>query len=98
MKTLIKDSLIAFVAVFALVFALPQFAQALNTPAGTGISNVATVDYDVGGSTIKIFSCYSGACTNAVASDDPTVFNVDRKVDFTVKKHSVTIESYIRLS
>jgi hypothetical protein len=70
MKKALK--LATLLAALALPLALAQGASAALTPAGTVITNQATLDYKVGG--------YS---QNAVPST-ATTFNVDRKVNFTV--------------
>lgn len=70
MKKAIK--LATLLAALALPLGAAQTASAALTPAGTVITNQATLDYKVGG--------YS---QNAVPST-ATTFNVDRKVNFTV--------------
>ena len=73
MKTATKPiSLITRLATLTAVLLFSQHAIAVGTPAGTPITNTASVDYDVG-----------GVGQTAIVSA-PTSFLVDNRVDFTL--------------
>ena len=84
MKTVSRSlSLIARLSIMASALLLGEQALALGTDAGTPVSNTATVAYDVGGNIqTPIPSDPTGNSDPAAGS--PTVFLVDRRVDFTI--------------
>ena len=60
-------------------------ARAVGTPSNTTVSNLATVDYDVGGvSQVPIESAPGGNSTPGVGNGAATTFVVDNMVDLTV--------------
>ncbi len=62
-----------------------QNVHAAGTPSGTPVSNLATVDYNVGGvSQLPIESSPSGNSTPGAGNGTATTFVVDNKVDLTV--------------
>jgi uncharacterized repeat protein (TIGR01451 family) len=60
-------------------------ALAVGTPSGTSVSNLATVDYDVGGvAQLAIESSPTGNSSPGAGAGQPTAFVVDNMVDLTV--------------
>jgi hypothetical protein len=66
---------------------LAQNALAVGTEAGTSVSNVATVDYAVGGvAQTPIESSPTGNSTAGTGAGTPTAFVVDAVIDLTVSE------------
>lgn len=76
-------SLLARLSIVASALLLGQQALALGTDAGTPVSNQATVAYDVGGNTQTPIPSDPAGNSDPLAGN-PTVFLVDRRVDFTI--------------
>ena len=76
MRTIVSVLTVAVALLAALVLLVPGAAQAVGTPAGTVISNNATLDFQVGG--------VSQPTVTSVAD----TFKVDAKVDFTIAANS----------
>ncbi|MCH7821930.1 MAG: hypothetical protein IIA07_07935 [Proteobacteria bacterium] len=76
-------SLIARLSIMASALLLGQQALALGTDAGVTVSNQATVAYDVGGN-LQTPIPSDPAGNNDPLAGSPTVFLVDRRVDFTI--------------
>lgn len=64
----------------------PAGAWAVGTPANTGITNRATINYDVGGATIVIESSPTGNATTGANNGADTSFVVDQMVDLVVTR------------
>ncbi len=76
---------LVIIAGFMLLFAGVQSAVAAGTASGTTISNLATVNYQVGGvSQTPIESSPTGNSTPGVGNGTNTTFVVDTKLDMTV--------------
>jgi uncharacterized repeat protein (TIGR01451 family) len=66
--------------------------QAAGTASGTSVSNLATVDYAVGGVTqVPIESSPAGNSTAGAGNGAPTSFVVDNRVDLTVAEDGAVV-------
>jgi uncharacterized repeat protein (TIGR01451 family) len=66
--------------------------QAAGTASGTSVSNLATVDYAVGGVTqVPIESSPAGNSTAGAGNGAPTTFVVDNRVDLTVAEDGAAV-------
>ena len=84
MKTVSRSlSLVMRLSVLTAALLLGQQALALGTDAGVTVSNQATVDYDVGGNAQTAIPS-DPAGNSDPAAGNPTVFLVDRRVNFTI--------------
>lgn len=81
------STLLMFGAALILVF--PASAWAVGTAANTDINNRATIDYDVGGSTITVESSPTGNSTTGAGNGTDTFFEVDQMVDLAVGRPAV---------
>jgi len=82
MKHLFKPRVCGLLLTFLLLAGGTQTAFAVGTPSNTTISNIATVDYQVGGvGQTQLFSSTDGLTPDG---SDPTTFLVDNNVDLTV--------------
>jgi len=79
-----KFSFIVRLGITATAMLLTQHALAAGTTAGTNVDNMATVDYDVGGTVqTEIESSPTGNSTPG-ANGTITTFEVDNRVDFSL--------------
>ena len=84
MKTVSRSlSLVMRLSVLTSALLLGQQALALGTDAGTPVSNQATVAYDVGGNAQTPIPSDPAGNSDPLLGN-PTVFLVDRRVDFTI--------------
>jgi uncharacterized repeat protein (TIGR01451 family) len=66
--------------------------RAAGTPSGTSVSNLATIDYAVGGVTqLPIESSPAGNSTPGAGNGAPTSFVVDNRVDLTVAEAGASV-------
>ena len=76
------STLLLFGAMLTIVF--PSSVLATGTPADTDINNMATINYDVGGTSIVVESSPTGNATTGAGGGTPTFFEVDQMVNLVV--------------
>ena len=87
MKHLFKPRVLGLLLTLLLLAGGTQTAFAVGTQSGVTISNIATVDYQVGGvGQPQLFSSTDGLTPDG---SDPTTFVVDNRVDLTVVSQDV---------
>jgi uncharacterized repeat protein (TIGR01451 family) len=85
MRTLLRNHAISALLALALVLSASQLAFADGTAPGVTVTNLATVNYDVGAvAQAPVESSEAGNSTPGIGNGTTTDFTVDRKIDLTV--------------